>query len=462
MITIRDPRSGFNRREFLGIGSLALGGLALPSVLQAAGAQPSTQLTTGKSVVFLFLHGGPPQIETFDPKMSAPEGIRSVTGEVATVLPGITFGGAFQRLARLADKFTVIRSYRPGDGNHDLKPLVHKDLLNAHLGSVYSWVAGMNDPSTGVPRNVMLFPSAVLPKAQAQFVPSGNFLSTGALGSAYAPVVPGGTGEFQANLQLRLQRDRLDDRRRLLAELDDIKRDCDPSGSMDSLDHHQVQALDMLLRGVDKAFDLSREDQRLVERYDTAGLVRLDNIPKCTADKWYADNVKSLGKLLLYARRLCEAGCGFVTVTTNFVWDMHADGDDAGVAGSQPYTCAPLDHALSAFIEDVEARGLSEQILLVVCGEMGRTPKVNAKGGRDHWGNLGPLLLYGGGLNMGQVIGRSTPNAGDPATEPIAMKQLIATIMRTILDVPAVRTARNVPDTVARAIAEGEPIRELF
>jgi hypothetical protein len=461
MFTFRDPRPGFNRRDFLTIGSLALGGLALPHLFQARAAESARPLTTGKSVVFLFLHGGPTQIETFDPKMSAPDGIRSVTGEIPTALPGITFGSTFRRLAALADRFTVVRSYRPGGGEHDLKPLVHKDFLNAHLGSLYSRVAGMN-PTTGMPSNVILFPQAVLAQSQKQFIPSGNFLSTGQVGGAHAPFVPGGNGEFQADLQLRLQRDRLDDRRRLLAGFDDLKRDIDRSGVMDALDRHQGQAFDVLLRGVGAAFDLSRESGPVIDRYDTAGLVRLDNIPRCTADKWYADNVKSLGKLLLYARRLCEAGCGFVTVTTNFVWDMHADGDDAGVAGAMPYTAAPLDHAVSAFIEDVEARGLSDQILLVVCGEMGRTPQLNKKGGRDHWGNLGPLLLYGGGLKMGQVIGRSTANAGDPATEPISMKHLVGTIMHTLFDVGEVRITRDIPDGVARVITENGPIEALF
>jgi hypothetical protein len=462
MFAFRDPRPGFNRREFLTVGSLALGGLALSDVLQARAAGNARPLATGKSVVFLFLHGGPSQIETFDPKMSAPEGVRSVTGEIPTALPGVTFGGTFRRLAGLADKFTVVRSYRPGSSEHDLKPLVHKDFANANLGSLYSRVAGMNHPATGMPSNVLLFPQAVLAQAQKQFVPGGNFLSTGPAGSAHAPFVPGGRSEFQTNLQLRLQRDRLDDRRGLLGAFDGLKRDIDRTGVMEAVDRHQEQAFDVLLRGVGEAFDLSRESAKVVARYDTAALVRLDNIPKCTADKWYADNVRSLGKLLLYARRLCEAGCGFVTVTTNFVWDMHADGDDAGVAGAMPYTAAPLDHAVSAFIEDVEARGLSDQILLVVCGEMGRTPKLNKKGGRDHWGNLGPLLLHGGGLKMGQVIGRSTANAGDPATEPITAKHLVATIMHTLFDVGEVRVARGIPDEVARVITDHEPIKAMF
>lgn len=467
MLTFRDPRRGCNRREFLSIGTLALGGLSLGGQLQAR-ALGNAALTTGKSVIFLFLHGGPAQTETFDPKMSAPDGIRSVTGEVPTTLPGITFGSTFAQLAKLAHKFTVVRSYRPGDGNHDLKPLVHKEFMNANLGSLYSRVAGTNDPRTGMPSNVILFPQAILPKANPQFAPSGNYLSTGQLGAAHAPFVPGGNSEFQKNLQLKLERDRLDDRRSLLARLDGVKRHIDQSGVMDAVDGFQAQAFDAILRGVGDAFDLSKEDARTIARYDTEAQVRLDNIPKCTADKWYADHIKTLGKLLLYARRLCEAGCGFVTVTTNFVWDMHCDGDDAGMAGGMLYAGTPLDHALAAFIEDVEARGLSERILLVACGEMGRSPRVNKstnKGvtgvGRDHWGYLGPLLLYGGGLPMGQVIGRSTANAGEPATEPVTMRQLVATIMHTLFQIDEVRSTRGLPAELVRVITESEPIRGL-
>jgi len=152
--------------------------------------------------------------------------------------------------------------------------------------------------------------------------------------------------------------------------------------------------------------------------YDTAPLVRPANIDR----KWnnynnYVDNARSLGKLLLLARRLCERGAGFVTVTTNFVWDMHADVNNATVTEGMGYMGPPLDHALSAFVEDLEARGLSEKILLVCCGEMGRTPRINKNGGRDHWGNLTALALHGGGLRLGQVIGQSDRTAGTPATE---------------------------------------------
>jgi uncharacterized protein (DUF1501 family) len=148
--------------------------------------------------------------------------------------------------------------------------------------------------------------------------------------------------------------------------------------------------------------------------------------------------------------------------TLNFVWDMHADVNNATMVEGMRYMGLPLDHALSAFIEDVEARGLSSKILLVACGEMGRTPRINKKGGRDHWGNLGPLLLYGGGLKMGQVVGHSTRNAGDPASDPVTMRHLVATIMHTLFDVPEVRLLRGVPDDVARVITGGEPIQALF
>src|SRR5205807_8739110 len=141
-----------------------------------------------------------------------------------------------------------------------------------------------------------------------------------------------------------------------------------------------------------------------------------------------ADNAMTLGKLLLLARRLCERGAGFVTVTTNFVWDMHADVNNATITEGMSYMGPPLDQALSAFLDAVKQRGLDEKILLVAWGEMGRTPRINKNGGRDHWGGLAPLLLAGGGLKMGQVIGQSTGNAGEPNSEPIRNKHLISTV----------------------------------
>jgi hypothetical protein len=463
MLMMLDPRRCSTRRGFLQVGALGLGGLCLSRILQArAEASAAEGMVKDRSVILLFLHGGPSQIETFDPKMNAPEGIRSVTGEVATRIPGVTFGSTFSRLAGLADRLAIVRSYQAGDGNHDIKPVVHRDALGANLGSIYARVAGTNQPATGMVRNVALFPRAVDPEARPAQAGFGNFLATGPLGTAYAPFDPSGGSPLLANMRLHVPTDRLEDRRRLLAHLDVLRRNIDLPGAAEAMDRFQQQAFETILRGVGEAFDLRREDRRVLDRYDTAPLVNLDGVSRRNNRPYYLDNARTLGKLLLLARRLCEAGCGFVTVTTNFVWDMHADVNNAPVGEAMPFVGGPLDHALSAFIEDVRARGLEEKILLVATGEMGRTPRVNRSGGRDHWGNLTPLLFHGGGLRMGQVIGRSSRDGGTPASQPLTRRHLIATIMHALLDPVQVRLRRDIPGDVSRVITEGEPIHALF
>jgi hypothetical protein len=462
MLTIHDGNSPIHRRSFLRIGSLALGGLSLPWLLAARAAE-TKRVVTDKSVIFLFLHGGPSQTETFDPKMSAPAGVRSVTGEVQTALPGVTFGSTFPKVAALADKVTVVRSFVPGDANHDIKPVVCKDTFGANLGSVYARIAGINHPATGMPSNVVLFPRAVDPQTQPGTMSFGKFGDTGSFGNAYAPFDPSGGGQLQKDMRLTVPLDQLEDRRRLLALLDQVNWSLSEGKMLEGMDRTRQQAFGTVLGGVADAFDLGKEDPRVVTRYDTAPLVRPENIDK----KWknynnYVDNAKTLGKLLLLARRLCERGCGFVTVTTNFVWDMHADVNNAGVEEGMRYMGQPLDHALSAFLEDVETRSLGEKILLVVCGEMGRTPKVNKNGGRDHWGNLGPLLLAGGGLRMGQVIGQSNREAGEPQSDPVRIPNLIATILHTLFDVGELRLVPGVPREVAQTMTGWEPIPGLL
>jgi hypothetical protein len=242
-----------------------------------------------------------------------------------------------------------------------------------------------------------------------------------------------------------------------------VRFSLDARGPLDGLDRMREQAFGTITGGVAGACDLSKEDPRTVARYDTAPLMTPDQIDKkWNNHKYYVDNVKALGKLLLLARRLCEAGCGFVTVTTNFVWDNHADVNNAGVAEGMRYCGVPLDHAVSAFLEDVELRGLSDRILLVCCGEMGRTPRINANGGRDHWGGLAPLLLAGGRLKMGQVIGQSTKNAGEPSSDPVRIPNLLATIMHTLFDAGELRVTRGVPNEVMRAATASDPIAGLI
>ncbi len=469
MLSVFDTRTGYSRREFLRIGTLGLGGLSLPHLLGARAVAGGTRpIATGKSVIFLYQFGGPPQHETFDPKMSAPDGVRTVTGEIATALPGVTFAAPFPRLAKRANRLTVVRSYVPGReiSNHLIYPIVHpRETLGASLGSLYSRMAGMTNPDNGLPTNAVLFPPAVDPSCHPARMDFGNFLATGSVGSAFAPFVPGGDSTLQENMRLNMDRDQLGDRRRLLSGFDDLKRQIDGAGTMEAMDGFQSQAFDVILRGAAEALDLSRESSKTVARYDTAGLVRPESVSKKWAEsyKYYIDHGKSLGKLLLLARRLCEAGCGFVMVNTGFVWDMHGvDGVHAGVEEGMRYVGPPLDHAVSAFLDDVEARGLSDKILLVMCGEMGRTPKLEQLGGRNHWGNLGPLVLAGGGLPMGQVIGRSTANGGEPADNPVAMRHLIGTIMHTLFNVAELRLRPDATSPVTKLITESEPIKGLI
>ncbi|MBI1311446.1 DUF1501 domain-containing protein [bacterium] len=463
MLSIGESAGRFERREFLRIGGLGLGGLSLAQLLGAqALAGGENPLLKGRSVVFLFMHGGPSQIETFDPKMEAPTEIRSATGEVSTALPGITFGGTLPKLAKLADQFSIVRSFQTGDGQHNIKPIVCKDSFDANIGTLYSRIVGTNRLDNGMPTNVALFPKAVDPSTMPRISNFGKFESVGNFGSVYAPFIPGAGGEAQENLRLNLPLARLDDRRSLLQGLDVVKASLDAEPQLAGIDRVREQAFSTILGGVADAFDLSKEDAATIARYDTAPLMRPEDISRHWNNyERYVDNGKALGKLMLLARRLCEAGCGFVTVTTNFVWDMHSDVNNAGVEEGMRYMGLPFDHAVSAFLEDVADRGLSDRILLVCCGEMGRTPRINARGGRDHWGNLSPLLLAGGGIQPGQVVGQSTRDAAEPLTSPIRIPNLIATIMSTLFDVGALRLAQGVPPEIARAAGDWEPIPGL-
>jgi uncharacterized protein (DUF1501 family) len=458
MLSIGDS-ARLGRRAFLRAGGLALGGLSLDSLFPALARGDSGPLLTDKAVVFLFLHGGPSQFETFDPKMSAPTEIRSATGEIKTSIPGVTFGSSFPKLASMADRLSIIRSYVPGDANHDIKPVVCKDSFAANLGSAYASIAGGNNPVNGMPTNCVLFPRAADSNAGPEQSGFGKFVSHGPFPASAAPFQPDGDGTLKKDMRLNIPFDRLDDRRTMLSAFDAAKVALDDS--FENLDAARQKAFSLLLGNAGEAFDLAREDARTVEKYDTERLGIAEKINrKWNNHKHYADNARTLGKLMLLARRLVERGAGFVTVTTNFVWDMHADVNNAHITEGMGYMAPPLDHAVSVFLDDLRDRGLEDKVLLVACGEMGRTPRINKNGGRDHWGNLGPLLLVGGGLPQGVVIGRSTSNGGDPATEPVRITNLIGTVMHTLFDVGKLRITRGVSREVAQ-MADYVPIRGL-
>ncbi|MBI2807947.1 MAG: DUF1501 domain-containing protein [Planctomycetes bacterium] len=454
---------GVNRREFLQVGGLGLlGGLTLPMLMQAkAQAAAAGSPVRDKAVVFLFLSGGPSHFEFFDPKMDAPAEIRSITGETRTTLPGITFGGTMTRLASMAEKLAVVRSYATGRGDHTyLLPASGDNALKATMGALYARVAGVNQPRTGMPNNVLILPEAVQRGLRLQ----GNFetgalptlTAPGDLGASYRAFDPSGSSEVQRNMQLRIAPERLEDRRYLLDAFDTMRRDIDNRGVLAGADRFRQQAFDVISRGVARAFDLSREDPRLIDRYDTARFFRNEDVQRYY-DMRRASNY--LGKQMLLARRLVEAGCGFVTVS-DCGWDMHANENSPRNMTALPGMSAQVDHAVATFLEDLEDRGMSDKVLLVVTGEMGRTPRRNGNGGRDHWGNLTSLLLAGGGLRMGQVIGRSDRIGGSPATERFGPPHLLATVMHTLLDIGEVRVQREL-GRVANVISDGTPIAGL-
>lgn len=458
--------SGMSRRSFLRAGSLGVAGLGLPWLLQQkAEAARSGRLVRDKAVVILFLDGGPSQIETFDPKMDGPPTSRSVVGEVQTSLPGVTIGGCFPRLARLAEHMAIVRSYHTRNFDHNpglvlqvdsevTTPRVERRRDEPSWGSYYARLAGPIRPSTGLPNHVLLLPTAIDSSIRARADGTGP----GKLGAAYAPFSPGGNSDLSRNLTLNISPERLTHRRSLLTQFDRLKREIDGSNEYAALDHYQQQAYQILTGdSTQRAFDLSREAAAVVDRYDTSEF----RIAYGSEDV-RRNSPHALGRQLLLARRLCEAGCGFVVVSS-LGWDMHGRPNDGffGMPDGMRALGPAVDKAVSAFIEDVHSRGLSDQILLVICGEMGREPRFEGAVGRDHWGRLAPLVLVGGGLKMGQVIGRSDRTGGMPATEPIETYQLACTIMQTLIDVGEARTQPDIPPSVVEFLS-GRPIGELM
>jgi len=400
----------------------------------------------GNSVIFVFCHGGPSQYETFDPKPDAPSDIKTVVGTIPTAVPGQRFGEHFPLLATRAERILNVRSFVPGDANHDLKPLVCRASGMANLGSVYSHVAG-NQTEEGLPNNLFLHPHSVGEKRTNPFMGPEVVGVTGPFPRSTAPFVPGGEGHLLRDMKLKLPPAQFQDRRALLAQIDQVNRALDASDA----DGVRDRAMRVLLGTVGEAFDLKKEPSRNFERYDTGALVSESSIPtKWNNHHFYKEHVRSLGKLLLMARRLVERGAGFVAVNTAFVWDNHSDVNNAPMKDAMPWLAPVLDKALSALLDDLEERGLSEKVLVAVCGEMGRTPKVNAQGGRDHWGQLGPLLLHGGPITRGGPYGQSARDGSQPASSAVPIEDLLGTIYGHLLDLPRIRLRANLGRDLTR------------
>jgi hypothetical protein len=419
---------GNTRREFMKVGALGFGALTLSDLLRArASAAAQGQETKNTSVIWLWLSGGPTHVETFDPKMTAPSEYRSITGEVATPVSGVTLGGTFPKMAAQMENLAVVRSFAHtnsghGGGTHFV--MTGYDERNADngglptrpsLGSILSRVRGPNNLKTGMPTYVRM---------------NGIYGDGPAfLGAGFSPFDP--SGQARQNMSLVVDKVRLDNRRDLLKGIDQVNREADRSKLMDGLDAFERQAFNLVLSRSQQAFDLKHEDPRVVERYGDG-----------------------LGQQLLTARRLCEAGCGMVTIDYGG-WDMHS-----GLMDGLKQRGPQLDHAVSAFIEDTHQRGVDKEILLVITGEFGRTPKVNGSAGRDHWAPLSTLALAGGGLQMGQVIGESAEKVDVPKTTPIGPQDLMATVF-TVLGIDRRVQFLDSAGRPVYMIENGKPIEEL-
>jgi uncharacterized protein (DUF1501 family) len=419
---------GTSRRNFLRVGGLGMGAMSLGGLLQHKALAAERGLrTSDKSVIWLWLSGGPTHVETFDPKMTAPAEYRSVTGEVKTNLPGVTIGGNFEQLSQLADKMAIVRSFAHTNsghsgGTHYVMTGYDNRLADnganpdrPFIGSIVSRIRGTNHPETGLPTYVRL----------------GGIYADGPafLGTAYGPFDP--AGEARRNMALSIDQQRLSNRRAMLEGIDTVKRDIDRKGLMEGLDSFEQQAFNLILSRSQQAFDMKYEDPRVVDRYG-----------------------RGLGEQMLLARRLCESGCGFVTINYGG-WDMHSN-----IKQEMDRRGPEVDKAVSALIEDLDQRGMMDNVLLVISGEFGRTPKINGSGGRDHWAPLSTLAFAGGGLKMGQIIGESAEKVDVPKTTPITPQDLLATVFH-VLDFDQRVQFTNQSGRPTYMIENGKPIQEL-
>jgi hypothetical protein len=362
----------------------------------------------------------------------------------------------------MANKLAIVRSYQSRNGNHTYLDVTSGgNEMKAATSAVATRVGGTFDKASGMPNNCL-----VLPEAIQENLKLGSNFETGALptltdpgtlGSTYSAFNPAGGGTAKENMELRISPDRLTDRKGLLGGLDGIKRNLDADGSLESADYFSQQAFDVVTKGISSAFDLTKEDPKTLAKYDTRPLFDARKLQRW-GDMRRATNL--LGLQMLMARRLCESGCSFVTVS-DCGWDYHANNNSPkGMAGLHPMG-NQVDHAVAAFVQDLHERGLNEDVLLIVTGEMGRSPKLNSNGGRNHYGDLTSLLLAGGGLKVGQVVGQSDSLAAFPATRPYGPENLSATILHHLFDLGELRLMDGIPAEIL-AMANDQPIDELF
>ena len=436
---------GLSRRNFLKIGGLGAAGLSLPHLL-ALEAQAGIR-NSHKSVILIYLVGGPPHQDMFDLKPHAPREFAGPHRPIGTNVPGIEICELFPRMAKMMDKFTVIRSLVGAQNDHDAFQCYTGHSRTeiappggwAPFGGLVSKVQGAVNPTT---------PPFVSLCYECTHGPY-NEPGPGMVQVAHSSFRPVGPGRGDLKLQ-GITYDRLADRTRLLASMDRFRRDVDTSGQMQGADIFTQQAMGVLTSSkLAEALDLSKEDPRVAARYGKGDEVkRIDE-----------NGAPRVPQSFLAARRLVEAGARVVTVNYS-KWDWHGGpGNDIFTREREDFPI--FDQGITALIEDLHQRGLDKDVTVLVWGEFGRTPRISAQAGRDHWPRVAMALLAGGGMRNGQVIGATDRLGGECTERPVRFGDVFATLYQN-LGLPADMTVTDLSGRPQYLVENGcAPIREL-
>ena len=434
---------GASRRDFLRIGALGVGASCLTLTdLFRAETRAGVGGTRQKSVINVFLGGGPPHQDMWDLKTEAPAEIRGEFKPIATNVPGLQICEVFPKLAARMDKCAVIRTVVGAGGGHDAVQCMsgwdHKSLAamggRPSLGAAAARLQGPVDPS--VPPFVGL-------AAPTQHMPWSDSGTPGFLGSSYGPFKPDGAG--MADLTLKnVTLDGLQDRTRLMDGFDGLRRRLDADGAFGASDSLTERALGVLTSSrLLEALDVTKESEKVRERYG-------DGRPY----NFQYDGAPTVNDQLLLARRLVEAGVRVVTLSYGR-WDSHSKNFDLVRDHG-----GKLDQGLSALIDDLEAREMLDDVTVIAWGEFGRTPRINKDAGRDHWPQVSCALLAGGGMRTGQAIG-ATNRLGEYAKErPVAFGEVFATLYHNLGIDPETATI-NDPTGRPQHLVDHPVIREL-
>ncbi|MDP6443319.1 MAG: DUF1501 domain-containing protein [Pirellulaceae bacterium] len=447
MLSILGKRSrgfcdGVSRRGFLRIGALGMGAttLSLADLLRAESQSPSK--SSHKAVINVFLGGGPPHQDMWELKMDAPAEIRGEFRPINTNVSGIRICEVFPRIASVMDKCAITRAVIGSVGSHDAWqcmtgwPARELQFLGGRpsVGAVAVKVQGPVDPAV---------PAFVGLADRTSHAPWSDPGSPGFLGPAFGCFKPDGDG--LANMKLTgVTPERLGDRQALLNSFDRMRRDVDTSGLMEGVDVFTEQAFNVLTssRLLD-ALDLSKEDPRVVERYGTG-----------KPYKYQYDGAPTVNEQLLLARRLIEAGVRCVTLSYGR-WDSH--GQNFNLVRDHG---GKLDQCLSALIEDLDTRGMLDDVTVVAWGEFGRTPQVNKGAGRDHWPKVSSAILAGGGMRTGQAIGATNRLGQFAEHRSVHFQEIIATLYHNLGINPNSKPVADQAGRPQRLVVK-EAIREL-